>query len=356
MSTPDGPTTPIFDGHNDTLLRIALLPNDDDWSFFEHNTSGTLDLPRAKAGQMAGGIFAIFPPPEGDPPTKEDIERTDAGYAFPPVPALSFETARAFTLEAMAILDRLEEESRGEFFVAHSIEQLKSGIDEGRMGAVLHFEGAEAIDEQLELLPTYYEAGLRSLGIVWSRPNAFGQGVPFRYPSSPDVGPGLSDAGVNLVAACNELGILIDMAHLNEAGFWDVARLSDSPLVVSHACCHAICPSARNITDKQIDVIGESNGIVGINFYVGDIREDGDFRKDASLDQLIAHIDHVVERIGIDHVGFGSDFDGARMPSAIGDASGLPHLIDALSHKGYDDDAIRKIACDNWLRVFEQSW
>ena len=356
MTTTSNPLTPVFDGHNDTLLHIAKLPPDDEWSFFERNDTGAIDLPRAREGGMVGGIFAIFPPPQGKMPEDAKAVSPEGGFSIPQLPRLPFEVAREFTTETMELLFELEEQSQGEFFVARDIEMLRDGIDDGRMGAVLHFEGAEAIDEDLEFLERYYDDGLRSLGIVWSRSNAFGHGVPFRYPCSPDTGPGLTEAGGRLVQACNELGIMVDMAHLNEAGFWDVADLSDSPLVVSHACCHAICPSARNITDEQLDAIGESGGLIGINFFVGDLREDGDFRRDASVDQLVRHIDYAAQRIGIDHVAFGSDFDGARVPLELGDASGFPVLIQSLRQAGFDEESIQKIACDNWLRVLEQSW
>ncbi len=107
-------------------------------------------------------------------------------------------------------------------------------------------------------LETWYAAGLRSLGPVWSRPNAFGHGVPFISPSSPDTGPGLTEAGRALVGRCAELGILVDLSHLNEAGFWDVAALEPGPLVATHSAAHALCATSRNLTDAQLDAIGES--------------------------------------------------------------------------------------------------
>src|SRR5439155_17471941 len=143
------------------------------------------------------------------------------------------------------------------------------------LAAIMHIEGAEAIDPDLDSLEVFYQAGLRSLGPVWSRPNAFGEGVPFRFPGSPDTGPGLTPKGRELVRACNRLGILIDLSHLNEQGFWDVARLSAAPLVATHSCAHALCASSRNLTDKQLDAIKESDGMVGLNFAVCFLREDG---------------------------------------------------------------------------------
>jgi membrane dipeptidase len=142
----------------------------------------------------------------------------------------------------------------------------------------MHFEGAETIQTDLSDLAGYYAQGLRSLGIVWSRANDFAEGVPFRFPHSPDTGPGLTDAGKALVRACNDMGILIDLSHLNEKGFWDVERLTTAPLVVTHTGVHAICASTRNPPDKQIDAVGASGGIIGINFSVGMSRPDGKFK------------------------------------------------------------------------------
>jgi membrane dipeptidase len=224
------------------------------------------------------------------------------------------------------------------------------------LAIIFHIEGAEAIDPNLDTLYVLREAGLRSLGIVWSRANVFASGVPFHFPLSPDVGPGLSDAGRALVQTCNELGIMLDLSHLNEKGFWDVAHLSQAPLVATHSCAHALCPSARNLTDKQLDAVAESGGIVGINYHVGFLRTDGDSKAETSLSEIVRHLTYIADRIGIDHVALGSDFDGATMPGDLKDVAGLPKLIAALQTHGYDEAALRKIAYQNWLRVLGQTW
>lgn len=212
------------------------------------------------------------------------------------------------------------------------------------------------IDTDLNALDVFHAAGLRSLGIVWSRPNAFGHGVPFRYPSSPDTGPGLTDAGKRLVRRCNELRILVDVSHLNEQGFWDVVRLSQAPIVATHSAAHAICPTTRNLTDQQLGAIRDSDGLVGLNFEVSATRPDGHDNPDTPVEVLVSHVDYVVERIGIDRVGFGSDFDGATMPNAIGDVAGLSVLIDALRQRGYDQASLEKLAWRNWVRVLRATW
>ena len=226
----------------------------------------------------------------------------------------------------------------------------------GVVSAIVHMEGAEPIARDLSNLESWYERGLRSVGPTWSRPNEFAEGVPFRFPSSSDTGGGLTTAGRELVAACNRLGILVDLSHLNWAGFWDVARLSDAPLVATHSNAHALCAASRNLTDEQLEAIRDSGGVVGVNFAVTFLREDGREVPETPLTEIVRHVDHYAERMGIDHVAFGSDFDGAVVPDALGGAAGLPKLVDALRDAGYDDDAVAKITHRNWLRVLDATW
>jgi membrane dipeptidase len=184
----------------------------------------------------------------------------------------------------------------------------------------------------------------------------FAQGVPFKFPASPDIGPGLSEAGRQLVKACNRLGILIDLAHITEQGFWDTAGISHAPLAVTHTGAHALCPSTRNITDKQLDAIKESDGVVGVNFHVGFLRQDGRRDPNTPLSEIVRHIDYIAGRIGIAHVAFGSDFDGAIMPLELGDVAGLPKLLKTLRDHGYDEDALCQITHANWLRILRKTW
>jgi len=253
-------------------------------------------------------------------------------------------------------LFRIEAASAGQVKVVRTADELAACLRDGVLAAILHFEGAEAIDPELNALEVFYQAGLRSLGPVWSRPNAFAHGVPFQFPHSPDTGPGLTDAGRGLVRACNRLGIMIDLSHMNEQGFWDVAELTDAPLVATHSNVHSLSQSTRNLTDKQLDAIKETDGMVGLNFAVSFLRADGKSDADTPIEVMVQHIDYLVERLGIDRVGLGSDFDGAKIPQEIGDVAGLPKLVAALRARGYDDAALRKIAHENWVRVLRKTW
>lgn len=358
MTTHD--RLPIIVGHQDTLLNLYLPERGGGRSFFVRSDKGHVDLPRAREGGMAGSFFAIFAPePCDDCDTKDKqmvVIQTANGHEVPYAPAIEPDYARRVTIAMMANLFRLEAESEGQVRVVRAVEELEYCLAHGIHASIMHIEGAEAIDANLDTLEVFYRAGLRSVGLVWSRPNIFAQGVPFKFPHSPDTGPGLTDAGRDLVRACNRLGIMLDLSHLNEQGFWDVAALSDAPLVATHSNVHAICPSTRNLTDKQLDAIRESQGLVGLNFAVYDLREDSHRDADTPLDVLVRHIDYLVERLGIDGVVLGSDFDGTLIPAAIGDAAGLPNLVDALRLHGYDDAALRKIAYENWLRVLRKTW
>ncbi|MFL5334148.1 MAG: dipeptidase [Geminicoccaceae bacterium] len=344
---------PIFDGHNDTLLRLYRkgLPVS---AFLERGEEGHIDLPRAKEGGFVGGLFACFVPSETPDPDLPAPDRGGYSVPFPGTPGR--ERALAVTNAQAARLQRLARTAGGEVTVCRSVGEIRSSVAAGSLAAVLHIEGAEAIDPDMESLEVLHAAGLRSLGPVWSRPNIWGHGVPFRFPSPPDTGPGLTDAGKALVRACNELRIMLDLSHLNEAGFWDVAALSDAPLVATHSNAHALCPCSRNLTDKQLDAIRASGGVVGLNLAVSFLRPDGRNDADTPIEILCDHVDHLVDRLGIEGVALGSDFDGCTVPAAIADAAGLPNLIDGLRARGYDEPALSRFAHENWLSVLERTW
>ncbi len=344
---------PIFDGHNDTLLSLTTARGAGR-SFFERSSVGHIDLPRALEGGLAGGFFAIFVPKGDELNNDDNIILTDKGYRFPLADPIEPEAAREGTLGMTAALFELENSSET-FKVVRTVDALEACIEKGIFAAILHFEGAEALGDVGEL-EGFYNQGLRSLGLVWSRPNRFGHGVPFEYPASPDTGPGLTDAGKALVRECNRLGVMIDLSHLTEKGFWDVAGLSDAPLIATHSNAHALSPVPRNLTDGQLGAIRESDGMVGVNFAVGFLRADGAKNADTTLETVVRHFDYLIDRLGVDRVGFGSDFDGATIPYGIGDVSGLPNLLEVMRAHGYDDATLRKVGYENWLRVLRKTW
>jgi len=336
---------PVFDGHNDALTR------EDADDFATGRAGGHLDLPRAREGGLAGGIFALFTPTPGAERIDFDGEgQMEVELAAP----IGQEMAAAATTNAAGRLLGLERD--GHVRVVRAIEDLDRAREDGVLAAVLHHEGAEAIGPGLEALEVWYAAGLRSLGPVWSRTNAFAHGVPFAFPASPDTGPGLTAAGRRLVRRCAELGVAVDLSHLNEAGFWDVAGMDGGPLIASHSGVHALCASTRNLTDAQLDAIAASGGLVGIVFAAPFVRADGADDADTPLATIVEHIRYAADRMGVDHVALGSDFDGATVPDELGDVTGLPRLLDALAAAGFGEDEVRAIAWDNWRRVLGRAW
>jgi membrane dipeptidase len=350
---------PVFDGHNDTLLRLTKAGTHGARSFIKGSNEGHIDLPGAKKGGMIGGIFAICVPApdsseESDPMYGFTI--TETGYDVKLRSPIDRKYAIEFTESALDVVRAIEHDAKGDVRTVLNYEDIGEFRKRDIFSIVLHFEGADVINKDLSNLYTYYERGLRSLGLVWSRPNEFGNGVPYRFPHSPDTGPGLTPSGKDLVRECNRLGIMIDLSHINEKGFWDVANITQAPLVVTHTNVFSLCHSTRNVTDEQIRAVGLSNGVIGISFVPENLNPHGKPDPDTPLSMIADHIDYVAREAGIDHVAFGSDFDGAELPDAINDVTKLPELITTLKNKGYSSESLEKITYRNWLRVFKDTW
>jgi membrane dipeptidase len=343
----------VFDGHNDVLLKLHMAGGVSAAETFLTGRDGHIDVPKSIAGGFGGGFFAIYVPSEGDLDFKLR-EMAKPEYDLPLPAQIDIADALPVALSQASILNRLE--GLGALKICTSTEQISNCLAGNRMAAIMHMEGAEAIDPDFHALDVFYRAGLRSLGPVWSRPTIYGYGVPFRYPSTGDTGPGLTEHGLRLVERCNAMGVMIDLSHLTEAGFWDVARVSTKPLVATHSNCYEICRNSRNLTDRQLSAIAESDGMVGLNFAAAFLREDGQMKTDVPLDQMLRHLDHLMENLGEDRVGFGSDFDGAKVPDTISSAAGLPNLREAIRGHGYDDCLMKKLCHENWLRVLDKTW
>jgi membrane dipeptidase len=347
MDARDSRVVPVFDGHNDALTR------EDHDGIAGGRPHGHLDVPKMRAGGIRGAVFALFTPSVGE--REKPLPRDDGVLEFELAPEVEHPAAAATAAAAAGRLFALERD--GHVNVARRIDDVDAAFaGDGPPAAVLHMEGAEAIDPQLEALDFWYSAGLRSVGPVWSRSNAFGHGVPFIFPSSPDTGAGLTEPGVALVRRCAELGILVDLSHLNEAGFWDVARIEAGPLVASHSGAHALCQASRNLGDRQLDEIGATGGLVGIVFACPFLRADFKEDTDAPISLIARHARYVADRIGVEHVGLGSDFDGAPIPDELGDASRMQLVLDALGDAGFTPAEVEAIAWRNWRRVLAAWW
>lgn len=334
---------PYFDGHNDVLMKMFMTRAENPVArFLNGDSAGHLDLPRAQKGHFVGGLFALYSP--------SPRPSADAALPMPLSPQEAWEPI----MVQIALLLRLVSTSDGQVALCRTVAEARAAIARRALAVVLHMEGADAIDEDLYLLDVLYGLGLRSLGPVWSRANRFAHGVPLRFPGSPDQGPGLTEAGRRLVKACNRLKVQVDLSHMNEKGFWDVASASKAPLVATHSNVYAISASPRNLTARQLAAIRDSDGFVGLNFATGYLRADGRMDPDTDLEWLVRHMDSLIEQLGESRVGIGSDFDGATIPAAVGSVAGSQVLFEALRAHGYDEPLLRRLGSENWLAALDR--
>jgi membrane dipeptidase len=290
-----------------------------------------VDLPRAAKGGLGGCFTSIFL-------TNEQAEMAAVDYAMQEMN------------DVFAIADR----AGGRFRVCRTAQEVRQVLDEGAFASVFMFEGADPISYSLKELRVFYEAGLRCLAPVWSRSNIFAHGVRF---GDAQVEGGLTAAGRDLVRECNRLGIILDVSHINPAGFWDMIEESKSRIVATHSSVKALSPHVRNLDDEQIRAIAEKGGTIGINFSNMFLRPDMQREAtDTELEVIVAHFDYVVNLAGDEHVSFGTDFDGTQVPACVRDATGLPLVLRALKARGYSDDRIERICNGNWLRVMREVW
>jgi len=349
------PAIPILDGHNDTLTRVFVDDGGGIEAFLGDSEVGHLDLTRARRGGLAAGFFALFIRSKDSTPDSETDRDPSGGWTSTP-PAIAHDWAAAETTRLLDCLDDLLDAATEDLLLCRNLDDVQTAITGKPLGIILHLEGCEMISPDLRELDMLISRGVRSLGPVWSRPNCFGTGIRFGWPSSNDIGPGLTEAGKSLVRACNERHVLIDLSHLNYRGFLDVAEISTAPLVATHCGCHALAESARNLTDAQLRIIADSGGLVGCNFFTGDLRGDGKFDSDMPLTRMVEHIDHLVATMGIEHVALGSDFDGADMCEEMRDVSCLPNLLTMLDERGWSGESLQQLCHGNWIRVLDATW
>jgi membrane dipeptidase len=337
----------VFAGHSGFIAALAGLTYD-----IQAAAAGVTPVSVAPERRIAddtgltGGLVEVFAPPL-EPPR---YERTATGFEVEYPPALERCHALTHTIAGVSALLRLRRRPDARVRLVRSVADVRQARAGGMLAAVLHLADADAIDEPLDALPVLYEAGVRSLAITWSRANAFGYGAPYRSPATPDIGPGLTAAGIRLVSACNDLGVMIDLAHLNEAGFWDVARHSTAPLVVTHGAAHALSPTSRALTDRQLAAISASGGVVGVSL------EGPEVHPSHRVTAMVQQIEYLLERMGVDGVALGSDLYQKPSAEHPGGRSLVPELLEALRVAGFDCDTISRIAADNWMRVLERSW
>ncbi len=322
ITTPYPPTL-IIDAHCDTLLAVAK----GDRSLLERSDQGHIDLPRLQEAGITAQVFALFVP---DP------------YA-----------ALAPTAYALRLLDHLYtaiDHSDGRLTLARSAAEIEAAYTDGRVAAIVSMEGAEPLDSSLELLHIFHRLGLRMLGLTWNRRNAAADGLDAQRTNG-----GLTPFGVRVVETCHELGIVVDVAHLAPPGVRDVLEISAQPVIASHANARALCDHPRNLTDGQLQRIAETGGVVGATFVPHFINEDPE---EATLEQFLDHIMHMIQVMGPDHVALGSDLDGftAPLPHGLTSVQDVHKIGEGLLARGCTTEDVEKVLGGNWLRVFRSVW
>ena len=332
----------IFDGHNDALSRLWCGSDNPVRDFAQ--PLGHINMPHAALGGLGGGFFAMFSEETRAPFDFGTLDFGQSEMMLPP--PLEESTALVAAIGQAGIAAELQ--AAGYIDICTSADQLGRSFVSDRLACVLHLEGADCIGPDLLALEALYAMGLRSLGPVWSRPTIFADGVPFKFGVDGDTGAGLSEDGKRLVQRCKKLGVMIDTSHLTMKGFWDVGE-AGLPLVATHSNAFEQGHNARNLTDAQLRAIKETRGMVGLNFATVFLSDDGWRTGKAGLEDCLRQLDHMIGEAGEDHVGLGSDFDGAPMPEGIAHAGQLPNLVHAMEEHGYGRTLIAKLTHENWL-------
>lgn len=228
-----------------------------------------------------------------------------------------------------------------------SVYELENCIKSGRRAGVLAVEGGEVLCGNISVLRALYKLGVRSLTLTWNNRNQLADGVGEKNSKG-----GLTDFGVQVVKEMNRLGILVDVSHLSEKGFWDVLEVSTKPVIASHSNARAICGHPRNLSDQQIKALAEKGGVIGLTFVPEFVDPEN-----PDISRLLDHLDHIVALAGTNCVGFGSDFDGVKKTiKGLEDVTKFSGLYHALINRGYCEEDVEKFLGKNFLRVIKQVW
>ena len=309
----------VLDAHCDTLGHAtAYIYSRRDLT--QWGQRGHLDLPRMRAGGINAQIFACFP----------GVERLGGN-------------ATSGALQRVEALYDLVRRAPDQITMVKTAEDLARLTPEGPIGGILGLEGVEALDGQMSLFYAFHRLGVRNIGLTWDPRNAAADG------SATGSNYGLSPFGRELVEACNENGVMVDVSHLNDAGLEDVLKISSKPIIASHSNARALFNHRRNLTDAQMRAIADGGGVIGATFVTMFLRKD---HENATLDDLLDHIDHMVNVAGIEHVGLGSDYDGCVTPPELDSGEKYPAITQGLLRRGYAAEDIQKILGENFRRVF----
>ena len=305
----------LFDGHCDTILRCYLEGGG------LRRQAGHLDLERRRGKGRWAQFFATFGSPE-DMPGRSLWEVFLEEYAL-------FRSEMDANADLVAFC-RTGEEARAAFAA-------------GKTAAFLSAEGAELLDCDPDKLRLAHRMGVRIVNITWNHPNAL-SGTNAEEPDR-----GLSEQGRAFVKTMGELGMLVDVSHLSDPGFWDVMEVTDRPVVATHSNARSVFPNPRNLTDEQFTAIINTNGVAGLNMYAGFLGDDPD------LDTVVAHLEHFLSLGGENNVSVGGDWDGCtRLPQGINGIQDLEKLYEHLLRHNYSEPLLEKLFYSNLMRVVNE--
>ena len=311
----------VVDAHADILCDVRMRRRAGETAVLRR-----LHLDRLRAGGLDVVVFALYM------------------WTFMPESVLR---------ETLLMVDDLHQEiaeSDGDIYLIRDVSDLAPDEQRGRIGALLSLEGAEALGTDLGVLRLLYGAGLRALGLTWFRRTMVADGT-----SEEAAGGGLTKFGKDVVRECDRLGILVDVSHLSERGFWDVLNVASGPVVASHSNARALCDHPRNLTDDQLRAIAARGGVIGLNAWHEFVDADS-----PSLERLVDHAVYISDVAGSDAVGLGLDLleyipdDKYRQLPGLPDAAATPAITAALANRGLGESDIRKVLGANWLRVWRQ--
>ena len=319
-----------------------------------------IDLPRLREGKVGLQVFAVFIPPEGG------FTSSDGSGTF----GLGDETPYNFTIKRLDAISAFAS-SDALLTQVETAAELKASMAADKTGVMLAIENGLAIEESLDKLKEFRRRKVRLMTLVHSAHNSWIASCTGKEAfSSGCANRGLSAFGEKVIDAMNDLGIIPDVSHASESAFWDVIKRSKKPIIATHSCAYNICAAARNLKDDQLKALGDSGGLVGVNFYSGFLsepfrlaneqrRKNGEKGVDLSVKvpmSIIAdHIDYMLKFAGEDSVGLGSDFDGIpAAPEGVTGSDFYPRLEEELRSRGYTDKRLEKIFNANFIRVLEE--
>ncbi|MBQ8657854.1 MAG: dipeptidase [Clostridia bacterium] len=323
----------IFDLHCDTLMKLLDASKRGEEAFLSQNSFQIDEVKLSKSGYFAQCFAAFVPVSQMDP------------YA---------------TCKEMIDIFKKEIQRSERLRSVCKFEDFSKNHEQGKISAVLTMEDAAPIGKEMQRLREFYDLGVRMIGLTWNYPNAVGypnyrnfDGVSKPDFFTPETENGLTEFGVEAVREMNRLGIVVDVSHLSDKGFFDVLKASEKPIIASHSNARGLCPNVRNLTDEMLKALADNGGVVGMN-YAADFLDCDSARGKQTVERVVEHMGYVKNEIGCEHIAIGSDFDGIPPDIELKDASFLPLLVQAMDKAGFTIEEIEQITYRNALRVFRE--